>query len=125
MIVAFISIVLVSQFGSPLVIPGGDRLPVIKVEKTCKDSVAASGEVRVNLAQPYENCMRDENDAKQQLDAVWSTYSAPTRQHCEQEATILGEGSYVDLLTCMQMSDPAKLTPTRYLKGASKNRNKN
>ena len=37
MIVAFISIVLVSQFGSPLVIPVGDRLPVINVEKTCKD----------------------------------------------------------------------------------------
>jgi hypothetical protein len=41
------------------------------------------------------------------------------------EATLLGEGSYVDLLTCMQMSDPAKLTPAMDLKGASKNRNKN
>jgi hypothetical protein len=28
-------------------------------------------------------------------------------------------------LTCMQMTDPAKLTPTMDLKGASKNRNKN
>ena len=125
MIVAFISIALVSQFGSPLVIPVGDRFPVINVEKTCKDTVAADKEVGVNLAQPFENCMRDENDAKRQLDGVWSTYSAPVRARCEQEATLLGEGSYVDLLICMQMSEPTKLTPAMDLRGASKNRNKN
>ena len=125
MIVAFISIAIVSQFGSPLVIQAGDLVPVINVEKTCKDSVAADNEAKIALAQPLENCMRDENNAKQQLSAVWSTSPAPMRDRCEKEATLLGEGSYVDLLTCMQMSDPAKLTPTRYLKGASKNRNKN
>ena len=37
MIVALISIALVSQFGSALVIPVGDRVPIINVEKTCKD----------------------------------------------------------------------------------------
>ncbi|MBR0801883.1 hypothetical protein JQ615_41890 [Bradyrhizobium jicamae] len=116
------SIVLISQFGSPLVIPVGDRTPVINVEKTCKDSVAAEKEVGISVVQPFEDCMRDENQAKQ-LDAVWTTYSAPLRERCEKKATLLGEGSYVDLLNCVQMSDPAKLTPTRDLKGASRNRN--
>ena len=125
MIVAVISIALFGQFGSPLVTPVGDRVPVINVEKTCKDSVAADQEANVALAQPFENCMRDENDAKQQVSDVWLTYPAPVRARCEQEATLLGEGSYVDLLTCMQMSDPAKLTPAMDLRGASKNRNKN
>ena len=82
-------------------------------------------EGRIDLAQPLANCMRDENEARQQLDAVWSTYSAPIRERCEREATLLGEGSYVDLLTCIQMNDPAKLTPTMDLRGASKSRNKN
>ena len=125
MIVAFISIALVSQFGSPLVIPVADRMPVINVEKTCKDSLTADKEGRIDLAQPLANCMRDENEARQQLDAVWSTYSAPIRERCEREATLLGEGSYVDLLTCVQMNDPAKLTPTMDLRGASNSRNKN
>jgi hypothetical protein len=125
MIVAFMSIAIVSQFGSPLVIPAADRVPVINVEKTCKDSVAADREAKIVLAQPLENCMRDENDAKLQLTTVWSTYPAQVRERCEQEATLLGEGSYVDLLTCMQMTDPAKLTPTMDLRGASKSRNKN
>lgn len=125
MIVAFLSVALVSQFGNPLVTPAGDRLPVINVEKTCKDSVAADKEAKLDLAQPFDNCMRDENSAKQQLNTVWSTYPASVRDTCEQDATLLGEGSYVDLLICMQMSDPTKLTPTRDLRGASKNRNKN
>ena len=125
MIVAFVSIALVSQFGSPLVIAVGDRMPVINVEKTCKDSMAADKAGGVVLAQPLENCMRDENDAKRQLDPAWLTYPAPLRASCEREATLLGEGSYVDMLTCVQMSEPATLTPTMYLRGASKNRNKN
>jgi hypothetical protein len=125
MVVAFISIAFFSQFGSPLVMTAADRVPVINVEKTCKDSATADKDANIALPQPFENCMRDENDAKQQVDAVWSTYPAPVRERCGQEATLLGEGSYVDLLTCMQMSDPAKLTPTMDLRGASKNRNKN
>jgi hypothetical protein len=83
MIIAFISIALVSQFGSPLVIQAGDLEPVINVEKTCKNSVAADNEAKIALAQPLENCMRDENNAKQQLSAVWSTSPAPIRDRCE------------------------------------------
>jgi hypothetical protein len=124
MIVAFMAIALISQAGT-LVVPVGDKVPVINIEKTCKDSLAADKEAGVNLGQPLENCMRDENDAKQQLNASWSAYPAPLRDRCEREATLLGEGSYVDLITCIQMSDPAKLTPAGNLKGASKSRNKN
>lgn len=125
MIVAFISIALISQFGSPSLVPVGDRVPVINVDRTCKDTSAADKEANLALAQSFEDCMRDENNAKQQLNTVWSTYAAPIRDRCEQEATLLGEGSYVDLLTCMQMTDPAKLTPTMDLRGASKNRTRN
>jgi hypothetical protein len=125
MIMAAISIALVSLSGSPAVILVGDRMPVINVEKTCNDSVAADKEGRIAIAQPLANCMRDENEAKRQLDPVWSTYPAPVRERCEREATLLGEGSYVDLLTCIQMSDPAKITPAMDLRGASKNRNRN
>ena len=125
MIIALISIAFFSQIGSPLVMVAGDRVPVINVEKTCKDSATADKEGNIDLGQSVGDCMRDENNAKQQVNDVWSTYPAPVRDRCTQEATLLGEGSYVDLLTCMQMSDPAKLTPATDLRGAGKNRNKN
>jgi hypothetical protein len=124
MYAALLFVALSSQPGSPLAIPVADRVPVINVEKTCKDSTETDKAANIALPQSYEGCMQDENVAKEQLAGIWSTYPASVRARCEQEATIGGEGSYVDLLTCMQMTDPAKLTPTMDLKGASKNRNK-
>jgi hypothetical protein len=123
--VALLSIALLSQLGSPLVIQVGDLVPVINVEKTCKETAATDKAMNLDLPQSVENCVRDENAAQRQLAAIWSTYSASIRDRCTQEATLVGTGSYVDLLTCMQMTDPAKLTPTPGLRGASKDRNKN
>jgi hypothetical protein len=123
--VALLSIALLSQLGSPLVIQVGDLVPVINVEKTCKETAATDKAMNLDLPQSVENCVRDENAAQRQLAAIWSTYSASIRDRCTQEATLVGTGSYVDLLTCMQMTDPAKLTPTPGLSGASKDRNKN
>jgi hypothetical protein len=120
-----LSIAIFSQLGSPLVIPVGDVVPVIDVERTCKETAATDKAMKLDLAQPVENCMRDENAAREQLATIWSTYSASVRDRCAQEATLVGTASYVDLLTCMQMTDPAKLSPTPALRGASKNRNKN
>jgi hypothetical protein len=120
-----LSIALASQLGSPFVVPVADRVPVINVEQTCKETAATDKAMNLDLPQSVENCMRDENAARQQLAAIWSNYSASIRDRCEQEATIAGTGSYVDLLTCMQMTDPATLSPTPALRGASKNRNKN
>lgn len=105
--------------------PVGDGVPVINVEKTCRETTEADKAANLALAQPFEKCMSDENGAKEQLAAVWSTYSAPVRARCEQEATLVGLGSYVDLLTCMQMAGPGAPTRAIDIRGASKNRNKN
>jgi hypothetical protein len=100
-------------------------VPTIDVEQTCKETAATDKDMGLDLPQSVANCMRDENAAREQLAAVWSTYSASIRDRCTQEATLVGTGSYVDLLTCMQMTDPARLSPALDLKGASKNRNRN
>lgn len=122
--VTLLSIALASQLGSSLVIPVGDRVPVIDVEQTCKETAATDKAMNLDLPQSVENCMRDENAARQQVASVWSSYSGSIRDGCAAEATDAGIGSYVDLLTCLQMTDPAKLTPAMDLRGASKNRNK-
>ena len=121
MIAAFLSIALASQLGSPLVIPVGDRVPTIDVQKSCKDTAATNKAMDLDLSQSVANCLRDENAAKLQLIGVWSTYSASVRDRCEKEATIPGTGaSYVDMLTCLQMTDSSKLSPTTGLGGAGK-----
>jgi hypothetical protein len=123
--VEFLAIVLDSQLGNPAVIAVGDLVPFINVDDTCKAKAATDKAMGLDLPQSVENCLRDENAARVQLATIWSSYSASIRDSCAQEATDAGTGSYVDLLTCMQMTDPAKLSPTPVLRGASKNRNKN
>jgi hypothetical protein len=126
MIVAFVSIALATQLVSPLVIPVGDLVPVIDVQRSCKETAAANKAMDLDLAQSVANCLRDENAARLQLIGIWSTYSASVRDRCEKEATnIPGSASYVDMLTCMQMTDPSTMSPTPALRGARKTRNKN
>jgi len=100
-------------------------VPVIDVQRSCKATAATNKAMDLDLSQSVANCLRDEDAARVQLIGIWSTYSASIRDRCEEEATITpGSASYVDLLTCMQMTDPSKLSPTTGLRGASKDRNK-
>lgn len=123
---ALLSIAVASQLGSPLVIPVGDRVPVIDVQRSCKETAATNKAMDLALGQSVAKCLRDEDAARVQLIGIWSTYSASIRDRCEREATITpGSASYVDLLTCMQMTNPSTISPTPDLKGASKERNKN
>jgi hypothetical protein len=80
--IVLLSIALAGPLGNPLAIPVGDHVPVINVEETCKTTAAT--DMNLNFAQPVENCLRDENAAREQLAVVWSTYPAPTRGRCEQ-----------------------------------------
>ncbi|QWG16928.1 hypothetical protein KMZ68_18330 [Bradyrhizobium sediminis] len=119
-----IALLSMAMIGGQVAIPVSDRVPKLNVEATCRATVAADKAMGLALPQSYEDCMRDENDAQQQLNSVWLSNSNEIRDQCEGEATAAGSDSYVDLLTCMQMADAAKLlSPAPKLRGASKNRN--
>jgi len=110
---------------SPMVIPVSDRVPDLKVEALCKSTSETDKAMGLVLAQSYSDCMRDETAAQQQLGTVWSSTKPASRDSCEGEAVAGGPQSYVDLLTCIQMSDSATaLAQTPALRGASKNRNR-
>ena len=101
-------------------------MPQLNVEATCKATVATDKAMGLDLAQSFDDCMRDENAAQQQLSTIWLSNSAELRNRCEGEATAGGSDSYVDLLTCMQMAADWVKSPSSSskLRGASKNRNK-
>ncbi|TYO66045.1 hypothetical protein FXV83_13325 [Bradyrhizobium hipponense] len=114
-----------AMIGGQTTIPVSERVPQLNVEATCRATVATDKAMGLDLPQTYDDCMRDENSALQQLNSVWLTNSDSLRNRCEGEATAGGSDSYVDLLTCMQMADWVKSTPDApKLRGASKNRNK-
>jgi len=79
----------------------------------------------LSVTQSYDDCMRDENAAQDQLSPAWLATTNEVRRQCEGEATAGRNESYVDLLTCVQMAgyvkSPSPSAPL--LRGASKSRN--
>ena len=50
-----------------------------------------------------QNCVDDENRARQELVSQWSKFSASSKAQCIPLEGIGGDPSYVSLLTCLQM----------------------
>jgi hypothetical protein len=120
-----IALLSLGMLSGQLAIPVSDRVPQLNVEATCKASVATDKEMGLALPQSYDDCMRDENSALQQLTTIWLSNPDALRSRCEGEATAGGSDSYVDLLTCMQMASWDKSAPAApKLRGASKSRNR-
>lgn len=87
---------------SQMLIAVADRMPTFDIARSCKIDAGATAGLAVD--QPTQNCMRDEQQAKQQLGSQWSNFSAPSRASCSSQESIGGAPSYVSLLTCLQMS---------------------
>jgi len=92
--------------GSYLVLMAADNVPKFDIERGCRiDNAAAQG---IDLAQPIANCIRDEQQAQQQLQTQWSQYSASDKANCTMETSTDGTPSYVELLTCLELARDAR-----------------
>jgi hypothetical protein len=74
-----------------------DRVPTFDIAKNCTAEVAGG-------ANTAEACKKDETTAKDELVKRWSQFSAADRKSCVGESSIGGEESYVELLSCLEMS---------------------
>ena len=73
-----------------------DDLPAFDIVKNCKAEDAG--------ADAAESCTIDETNAKNALAKSWSSYNASAKKDCIGEASIGGDESYVELLTCLEMT---------------------
>ena len=106
--------ILLMSFGASLVLMVADELPNINVEASCK-AVEGFG---LAITHALESCVQDENAAKAELGQKWTTYPPAVRSRCVAE-TMVGDPSYVDVLTCLQMAQDVEAIKTPLL-GASK-----
>jgi hypothetical protein len=74
-----------------------DELPTFDIAKNCTEEVAGG-------LTTAEACSKDETEAKNELAKRWSEFSASDRKGCVGESATGGEESYVELLTCLEMS---------------------
>jgi hypothetical protein len=50
------------------------------------------------------DCAKDETDAKNELDKRWPQFGVSNKQTCIGESSVGAGQSYVELLTCLEMS---------------------
>jgi hypothetical protein len=78
----------------------GDQVPTFDINRNCSSEAAAGVDIQATMA----GCVRDEVDAKKQLDQEWSKLESNLKRECVEESTIGGDQSYVELITCLEMS---------------------
>jgi hypothetical protein len=79
--------------GSSLITVASDGVPVLKVEPSCK----AAGAAGLMMGRTADSCMNDEKAARED-----------DKSHCLSMVSTGGGPSYVELLSCLEMSRDAK-----------------
>lgn len=102
------------SLGASLIVSVADRVPDINVAASCKEV----GGFGLALGQDPEHCIDDENRARAELEKKWTVYPAAERSRCVSE-TMIGSPSYVDILTCLEMTKEADALNSSLI-GASK-----
>jgi hypothetical protein len=92
--------------GAHLLMPVADSVPVLNVEPVCQ-GIAQQGGVSFHdpaMAKEKQDCIQGEKEVRDELVKQWSSFSAADRASCENEATMGGDSSYTELLTCLEMA---------------------
>jgi hypothetical protein len=75
-----------------------DEVPEFDIARNCKAETSGAG------IEGPAHCTSDETEAKNTVAKRWTSYSAAQKKECVGESVIGGEKSYVELLTCLEMS---------------------
>jgi hypothetical protein len=83
-----------------------DDSPTLDVRPVCRGIASQSGDTLSAglMKDSFEECLKSEQDVRDQVKEKWSTFSAADKKHCVALAKTGGESSYTELLTCLEMS---------------------
>lgn len=91
--------------------------PAVSVSKIPQYNVASICGAKASSGSNTAACRREENTARNQLKEQWKQFSATTRSNCLQAATAAEHPSYVELLTCLRITQNGPKLPNN-LSGA-------
>jgi len=96
----------VLALGAQMLVSVADNVPNFNIEPVCQ-GIAVQGGTNyrdTSIAQSKQDCINSEREVRQQLVKQWSTFSANDKRDCVNEASMGGESSYTELLTCLEMA---------------------
>ena len=95
----------IAMFVSVIFAARSDEIPTLDVRPVCQGIASQSGDPGdAGLQTTFEQCVQSEQDVREQLKKVWSSFSTADKQHCVTLAKIGGESSNTELLTCLEMA---------------------
>lgn len=86
--------------------------PVIDVAPLCRGLTGSSSLLEGLDAGSFDQCVKGQQDDRQDMIKQWSTFSAEDKRHCIAVATMGGVSSYTDLVSCLEMSRDARKLPS-------------
>jgi hypothetical protein len=89
--------------GSPLT-AAAERLPQFDPVRSCQSGGTLWGTPR----QASESCVRSEQEARATLEKSWNEIFPADRTHCSLLVSTGGPPSYVELLSCVEMTREAR-----------------
>ena len=92
--------------GAGLLVHVSDGVPVLNVEPVCQGIAQQGGSTfhDASIAKDRQNCIDSEKEVRDQLVQQWSKFPAGDRAACVREATMGGDSSYTELITCLEMA---------------------
>jgi hypothetical protein len=83
-----------------------DEVPVLNVQQVCRgiaqQAMDPSETGGPDLA--MSQCVSSEQEVRGELVKAWPAFVTADKQHCTREATMGGEASYTELITCLEMA---------------------
>lgn len=117
----------VLALGAQLLTPVADSVPVLNVEPVCQGIALQGGSSFRDpaIAKEKQDCLKSEQEVRDELVKRWSTFSAADKNSCINESRMGGDSSYTELLTCLEMArDVRNLGSEQDTPSASKARRK-
>jgi hypothetical protein len=98
------------MLSSQVTLVAAEGPPKLNAEPSCRAAAdsAAMGSLGGGNVRDLASCMRDENEARDQLGKEWAQFSPDDQQRCTSETRMGGSPSYVELLVCLEMIRDAK-----------------
>lgn len=92
--------------GAHLATPVADNVPVLDIQPVCQGIAQQGGSSFHDTEVPKQkrDCLESEKQVREELVKQWSTFSDADKRACIQEATMGGDSSYTELLTCLEMA---------------------
>ena len=83
-----------------------DNVPVLNIEPVCQGIAQQGGSSfhDPQIAKQKQDCIQSEKEVRDQLVKQWSSFRAADKSACIREATMGGDSSYTELLTCLEMA---------------------